>query len=360
MRLQTRMTTTTTVTAMTVMTAMTMLLAPAALAGAGDGTLYVLNKSDANVSPIDTATGAAAVTIPVGDGPHEAAVSPDGKTLVVCNYGRETPGRTLTVIDTATGEVRGTMDLREYHRPHGIAFIPGTDHILVTAEPEKKLLLIDVESGELLAAIGTGQDISHMVAVTPDGRRAFVANIGSGSISAIDLVEHKLIKSIPTGDGAEGLAVHPTRPEVWVTNRKKNTIAVVNTGTLEVETLIVCPQFPLRIAFTPDGVYALVSNAQTGDVAVLNVESRTIWRRLSMDEEPVADGEKEKRLFSDTFGQSPVPVGIVIRPDGHFAYVANTNADVISVIDLKRWEVVGRLHAGKEPDGLAWAPAKAD
>jgi len=340
--------------------ALTMLLARAAIAGPGDGTLYVLNKSDATVSPIDTATGEAGAEIAVGDGPHEAALSPDGTTLVVCNYGRQTPGRTLTVIDTATGAVRGTMDLREYHRPHGIAFIPGTGVIAITAEAEQKLLLIDVEKGEMLAAIDTGQRISHMVAVTPDGSRAFVANIGSGSISAIDLVERALIRSIPTGDGAEGIAVHPSRPEVWVTNRAKNTVAVVNTETLEVETLIVCPQFPIRIAFTPDGATALVSNAQSGDLAVLNTETRTIQRRISMDEEPVGEGEKAQRLFSDTFGKSPVPVGILIRPDGRFAYVANTNADVVSVIDLHTWTVVGRLRAGREPDGLAWAPAKVD
>lgn len=339
---------------------LTMLLAPAVLAGPGDGTLYVLNKSDGTVSPIDTSTGEAGATITVGDGPHEAALSPDGSTLVVCNYGRETPGRTLTVIDTATGAVRGTMDLREYHRPHGIVYLPGSDTIAVTAEAEQKLLLIDVAKGEMLAAIDTGQDISHMVAITPDGARAFVANIGSGSISAIDLVKRELIRSIPTGDGAEGIAVHPTRPEVWVTNRAKDTVAVVNTETLEVETLIVCPQFPIRIAFTPDGASALVSNAQSGDLAVLNTETRTIQRRISMDEEPVGEGEKAQRLFSDTFGQSPVPVGILIRPDGRFAYIANTNADVISVIDLESWTIVGRLRAGKEPDGLAWSTPAQD
>ena len=328
------------------------IFATAALAG--DGTLYVLNKSDANVSPIDTATGTAAETIPVGDGPHEAAVSPDGKTLVVCNYGRSTPGRTLTVIDTATGTVRGTMDLRDYHRPHGIAYIPGTDTIVVTAEPEKKLLLIDVPSGVLLAAIDTEQELSHMVAVAPDGSRAFVANINSGTISIIDLVKHEFVKTLRTGAGAEGLAVHPTRPELWVTNRSSDTVAIVNTDTLRVETKIMCPRFPIRIAFTPDGDHALVSNAQSGDIAVINTTTRTIQRRINMDEEPVGDDEKATRLFSDTFGQSPVPIGILIRPDGKFAYVANTNADVISVIDLNTWTIVDRLHAGKEPDGLAW------
>ena len=50
-----------------------------------------------------------------------------------------------------------------------------------------------------------------------------------------------------------------------------------------------------------------------------------------------------------------MPVGVLIPPAGGVAYVACTNADVISVIDLAAGRVRGRLSAGREPDGLAWA-----
>ena len=33
-----------------------------------------------------------------------------------------------------------------------------------------------------------------------------------------------------------------------------------------------------------------------------------------------------------------------------------TNADIVTVIDLKTWQVAGRLTAGKEPDGLGYSP----
>jgi hypothetical protein len=36
--------------------------------------------------------------------------------------------------------------------------------------------------------------------------------------------------------------------------------------------------------------------------------------------------------------------------------VANTNADIVTMIDLKTWQVAGRLMAGKEPDGLGYSP----
>ena len=67
-------------------------------------------------------------------------------------------------------------------------------------------------------------------------------------------------------------------------------------------------------------------------------------------------GRRTGSLFSDRFGDSPVPVGILIPPDGRHAYVANTNADIITVIDLKTFEIIDRLVGGKEPDGLGWTP----
>jgi YVTN family beta-propeller protein len=54
-----------------------------------------------------------------------------------------------------------------------------------------------------------------------------------------------------------------------------------------------------------------------------------------------------------------VPVGILVHPDGRRAFVANTNADVVTVLDLEKNAVSGRLKAGKEPDGMAYVPVAA-
>ena len=154
-------------------------------------TLVVLNKTDDNVSFIAPATGDVFATIAVGEDPHEAATSPDGKTIVVCNYGpRERPGNTLTVIDLPSKKATQTIDLGENRRPHGIVYLNDTT-ITVTSEVAKKLLIVDIEAGKVTATINTDQDTSHMVAVTPDQRLAFVANIRSGSTSIIDLQAKK-------------------------------------------------------------------------------------------------------------------------------------------------------------------------
>jgi len=47
---------------------------------------------------------------------------------------------------------------------------------------------------------------------------------------------------------------------------------------------------------------------------------------------------------------------VAVTPDGSTAWVAHSNADTISVVHLKSWEVTGHLVAGKEPDGMAYSP----
>lgn len=326
---------------------------PAAKPSAAAGTLIVLNKSDHTVSLIDVATRKALATVPTGFAPHEVAVSPDGKLAVVANYGTGAqPGNSLTVIDVPGKKKVKDIGLGDYKRPHGIAWMSGNT-VAVTAEANKALLLVDLEAGTVTSAIETDQNVSHMVALTPDRSKAFVANIGSGSATVIDLKEKKHIVNIETGAGAEGIDVSPDGKEVWVTNRQANTVSIIDVATLKVTATIESKAFPIRVKFTPDGKHALVSNAQSGEVAVFDAREKKEIRRIKMEFSPVNDADK--RLFGNQFGTSPVPVGILIEPSGRYAYVANTQADVITVIDLKEWKIADRLTAGKEPDGMGYS-----
>jgi YVTN family beta-propeller protein len=313
--------------------------------------LVVLNKSDSTATILDAKTGVSKATVPVGYAPHEVSVLADGATAAVSNYGDpDKPGRTLTLIDLEKGAATAKIELPEGARPHGLEPLPD-GRLLVTAEGLKELLLVDPKVRRVEARIPTGRDVSHMVVATPDGRRAFVANIGSGSVTAVDLSEKKVLRDIPTGEGAEGIAITPDGRQVWVTNRGADTVSVLDGGSLAVAATIPAPQFPIRVKITSDGKRALVSCAKSGDVAVFDVVSRALIKRIAIDSEPVAGSEN--RLFSTQFGKSPVPVGLLIAPDGKRAWVASTNADVVSEIDLTSLGVVRRLRAGREPDGLA-------
>jgi len=316
-------------------------------------TLVVANKAEATVSLVDLGSGKVVATLPVGQGPHEVAVSRDGRLALVANYGTgPQPGSTLTLIDVPDAKVVKTIDLGEYRKPHGLAWI-GNGRALVTSEASKALLDLDVDAGKVTRALTTGQEVSHMVAVTPDGSRAFVANIVSGTVTALDLREGKKLADIQTGAGSEGIAITPDGKRVWVTNRAADTVSVVDTATLAVTKTFEVASFPIRAEVTPDGKLVLVSLAKSGDVAVFSTAGPALERRIPL--EAVAAADRSGRLMAD-FGNSSVPIGIEIAPDGKRAYVAHANADQISIVDLGEWKKVGSLTAGKEPDGMGMSP----
>jgi len=319
-----------------------------------EGTLVVLNKAEGSASLIDLATGATAANVPTGLGPHEVAVSPDGQRALVTNYGsRESQGSSLTLVDIPGARVVATIDLGQFRRPHGVRWLDDAGAV-VTSEASRSLLLVDVEKRRVRGEVRTDQETSHMVAVLPGGARAFVANIGSGSVTAIDLEAGEVLAQIPTGEGAEGIDVTPDGREVWVANRGADSLSVIDAESLAVVASVPCGEFPIRVRISPDGRHALVSNARSSDLAVFDVAGRKEIARVRFGE---AAGSTRGRLFGDRFGTSSVPIGVVVSPDGARAWVAHANADRISVVDLGSWQVSGQLSAGKEPDGMAYSPA---
>lgn len=315
-------------------------------------TLVVANKAEATVSLIDLATGKVAVTLPTGTGPHEVAVSGDGRLALVTNYGtvRE-PGGSLTLIDIPGAKVMRTIELGPHRRPHGVEW-RSARRALVTAEASQALLEVDVEDGTILRALGTEQEVSHMVAIDSARPRAYVANIGSGSVSAFDLEKGARLANLPTGDGAEGIAVAPGGRELWVTNRAADTVSIVDLETLRVAATVPCPAFPIRVKLTPDGRWALVTAARSGELVVLDARQRKVERRIGF----AVEGKAEPGRLVTGFGESPVPIGVVVEPGGGKAYVALSNADRVAVVDLSIFTVTGFLTAGREPDGMAYSP----
>ena len=320
-----------------------------ALAVGGEGwagsTLVVLDKAEAKALLVSLEGGRQALvaTIPTGNGPHEVAVSPDGATAWVANYGAQTPGSTLTVLDLTKRTARGTFDLGEYARPHGIVPLPG-GKLLVTSEVKKAVAVVDGASGKILRAIPTDQDGSHMVVASRDGRRAYTANIGSGSVSVLDIEKGTLVGTIPTAKGAEGIDLSPDGRTLWVTNNQSHSVSVIDTAQAKVVATIACPGFPIRARFTPDGARVLVTTPETGELVVYEAASRTEQARI--------------RLPALAPVGKAVPVGVLVDPAGTTAFVSDTQGGKVILVDLQKLRVTGSFEAGSHPDGLGLAMAR--
>jgi len=307
--------------------------------------LIVLNKSDHEAALVDPSTYQVVAKLPTGQGPHEAAVSPDGRFAYVTNYGsfavfREgerpqmQPGNTLTVLDLEARKVRTTLTLGPYTQPHGIWVSRDGKLLWVTCEGAKAVLELDASNGEIQKVWLTEQNVSHMVVPTPDERKLYVANIGSGSVTVIDRTTD-IVKSIPTGAGAEGIDVSPSGKEVWVSNRGANTVSVLDSTRDRVLAAFESGgEMPIRVKFTPDGKQVWVSNARSNAVSIFDAATRQIIGTVEV---------------------GAVPVGILMTPDGKRAFVANTNANQVTVIDVGERKVLRTFTTGTEPDGMAWA-----
>src|SRR5262245_6611484 len=134
-----------------------------------DPLLVVVNKPASTVSIVNIKSGTILTSLPTGANPHETAASSDGKWAVVSDYGAQTPGNTLTVIDVGAKKVVRTIDVG-FSRPHGIMFMPDNRTVAVTSETGGMVVLVDAVAGTVTSSHPSTQQTSHMLALTRDGK----------------------------------------------------------------------------------------------------------------------------------------------------------------------------------------------
>jgi YVTN family beta-propeller protein len=350
------------------------LLLAAAVVAEEREVLLVVHSGDGSVVFVDPVSGEPQATVRVGIGPHEIAVSADGKRAVVANYGHRQGGSTLSVVDIERQRLQRTITLsmdeiqggqrvkRDFRRPHGVCFTKDPNLVLVTCESEKVLLIVDLEEGRVVDAIDTGQELSHMVLLSRDGRRAFVSNKLSGTISVVDLSRRRTVQVIATGGGAQGMALHPLKDELWVANVETNSISVIDTQALEEVAEFPCGSYPVRLAFTPDGSQVVCVNYQAGSLSIFDSDKRRLVSevRLERVSEQLAL-ERPMPAHRQGFGRTPLPVGLLISPDGARAWVTCTRSDQVAELDLATQKILRYIKAPtREPYGMGWSSFEDD
>src|SRR5882672_2612230 len=248
---------------------------------ASAATLVVLNKSEHTASLIDPESGKTLAKLPVGRGPHEVIVSPDGRTAYVSNFGPygicpagdtmcKTPGNTITVLDLAERKVKTTYDYGTNKGQHGSVISRDGKHVWVTSETPQSLLEIDAATGKILNQWMTKQERSHLVVVTPDEKKFYVSNTVSGSVSVIERATGA-VNVISIGKGAEAITISPDGREVWVGMPFDNKIAVIDAKSRKVVANVSVGKRPQGIVFSPDGRRGYFALSGSNQVAVIDV-----------------------------------------------------------------------------------------
>jgi YVTN family beta-propeller protein len=312
---------------------------PGGVGAAMPPTLFVAAKRGNTLSKIDLATGKEVLRLPSCTNPHELATSPDGQHVALACYG----GTSVDVFRTSDLERVASIDLGANARPHGIVWHANGD-LFATAEGRQSIFWLREPLGDTreVFEFGTGKQGSHMIAVSPDARTAWTTDLGSRTVTRVDLLTRRAPLSVTVGEEPEGIALSPDGKTLWVSARGSNQAFALDPQTMEMRATVATGRFPLRIAVRPQGDVAVTSDLQDGSLSVIDTATAKVIRTITVS----GPAEAEARF----------QVTILWSKDGERIYVAETASDTVAEVDYATGEVLRRLPGGQGGDGMAILP----
>ena len=129
------------------------------------------------------------------------------------------------------------------------------------------------------------------VSVAPDDRRLYVACNHGNTLQVLDAASLELVQEIPVGAGAYN--VEPSADGRWVivTNKKAQSVSLVDAQTLtEVAKIPTTKSLPHGVAYSPDGRWAFISQesvgADPGAVDVIDLTTRARVASIAVPRQP--------------------------------------------------------------------------
>lgn len=169
-------------------------------------------------------------------------------------------------------------------------------------------------------AMRTGSSGPTGIALTRDGRTAYVTDSGSDSLHPLTLSSGVFgnpigVNSPTRPANPQYLAISPDSTQAYVANEDADTVTPVNLGTDQpgIPISLGADTGPVAVAFTPDGATAYVANYQAGTVSPITVATRQVGT-------PIEVGD--------------APAGLAVSPDGTTIYVANQASGTVTPIDV--------------------------
>jgi DNA-binding beta-propeller fold protein YncE len=302
--------------------------------------VLLIDKLGGHVRFFDPASLGERSNLELPKNPHDFALSADHRFAYVPIYGpgvynrNPEPGHELYVLDLAERKVANVVDLSPYRSPHGVQ-IDANGMVYVTAELDRKILVIDGKAGRIVDTIdhaGSG----HWLAVLPDGKKAYVANKNDKPfVSVLDLAARKQVGTVPMPRGTQGITASPDGTRVIAMDFARPEIAVVDTATdtvLDRIALADTTDPAYKAYYSPDGKWLMTmagSSISIFDAANLRAPQRTLKVGAS-------------------------PMGIAFSADGKTALIANHGDGTLSAVDIASATVTKTFKAGTGIETLTY------
>ncbi len=316
--------------------------------------------------------------------PLNGAVSPDGKKLYVVAQDADV----VVVVDIPNSEA--VSRIKTGRRPHSAKVSADGNTLYVTNQWANNIYVIDLPGGTVRDSIMTGGGPASMD-FSPDGRFLFVANTYTHDISIIDLQENKEARRLYAGNFPTGVAVSPQSGFTYISSQRTVPVKFRTPPLTEITIIKTSGQrVAKRQYFKSAHIMENVAVTPQGDMAITTlVRPKNLVPSMQIERGWMinhgigivrSDGKMAQLLLDEPNAFYPDPYGIVIHPNGKYAYVSHSGADVVSIIDLdavralldsaseeelNRYAnhlglsslyVVKRIKTGSNPKGLAISP----
>lgn len=292
--------------------------------------IYILAQDGATLSEVETGADAPAdgATIALDKAPASFALAPDAPLAYVTH---SELGQ-VSVVDLDKRAVIRTIAMPG--SPFGIAVGKG-GRLFVGDWNEGHVTVVELagDGKPKMTRVSVGPAPGHVV-LSPDERTLFVANREGDSVSAIRTEDLSLAATVPVGHAPFAMALNPEGTRLYVGNVQGGTVTVIDTATLSVSETWKTGAMPYGAAATPDGARLLVTHQGSGTLGVFD-----------------AGGKSVAKIKVGSY-----PEGVAIGSGGTRAYVANWFSDDVSVLDLEKMEVIGRIKTGAGPRAV-WVRA---
>jgi YVTN family beta-propeller protein len=347
-------------------------LASKALALSEDGSLLIAVNPDSNsASLVDTAELALLVELPVGVDPRTVTVDADNQRAYVANRGSDS----VSIIDLPSQRV--TDEIAVGHRPYGVVLSPDGQYLYVTEQGSDSLTILETATGRLIRRISVDDRPSGL---TIDGRSLYVTHLLSNRITVLDVSQphaaylplltandqppttsrqpqttsHQPFTTIPLWPDSnlvQAIIIAPDGQTAYVPHSRSNAsnpfltfdttvFPLVSLVDLDKQQHLIGQQIdlatldppgvglPFDVALNESGDELWVVNAASNDITVVDLKTRQLAAHIEVEENPRA---------------------ILISPDGQTAYVNNTLAGTVSVIDTAAYTVSASITTSQIP-----------
>jgi len=303
--------------------------------------LYVVNGASHNLSVLDAGSGIVTATVPLEDAqyPHHISLSPDGTKLAVAvpgidlsaghggGHGAHAAKGKLILLDAQNGKVIQSRELDATN--HNAIFSPdGLEIWTALMTTPGSVWVLDAASLEKRQVISVG-DMPAEVTFSQDGKRAFVANGGSDTVSVINVSAKTVEQTLTVGDGPVG-AWPGSNNVMYVDNEAGQTVTAIDAKSLAKVRTYNLGFTPAMVATGPNDEL-WVTDTDNGKVVIMTTNSAQ-----QIAEIPTGEGAH----------------GIVFSADGKTGYVTNQGAGSVSLIDVASKKVRTTVAVGDKPNGL--------